>query len=115
MRKLAGLQSDLAATEDSNQSGRTDMYLIMNGVQGSLIPQLNRRRGGRATRDPSVQQAPVKKSLHDIKLAYSEFYLGLVLLQNYQTLNFTGFRKILKKHDKVHKEHTFVDKLGLSV
>lgn len=37
----------------------------------------------------------------DLKLAFSEFYLMLVLLQNYQTLNFTGFRKILKKHDKL--------------
>lgn len=36
-----------------------------------------------------------------MKLAFSEYYLGLILLQNYQTLNFTGFRKILKKHDKL--------------
>lgn len=40
---------------------------------------------------------------HDLKLAFSEFYLSLILLQNYQTLNFTGFRKILKKHDKIFK------------
>ena len=32
---------------------------------------------------------------------FSEFYLNLVLLQNYQQLNATGFRKILKKHDKL--------------
>lgn len=38
---------------------------------------------------------------HDLKLAFSEFYLSLILLQNYQTLNWTGFRKILKKHDKL--------------
>lgn len=42
-----------------------------------------------------------KKKLHDLKLAFSEFYLSLVLLQNYQRLNFTGFRKIFKKHDKL--------------
>ncbi|CAI5443978.1 unnamed protein product [Caenorhabditis angaria] len=36
-----------------------------------------------------------------LKLAFSEFYLGLVLVQNYQQLNGTGFRKILKKHDKL--------------
>ena len=41
------------------------------------------------------------KTHHDLKLAYSEFYLSLILIQNYQNLNFTGFRKILKKHDKV--------------
>lgn len=39
--------------------------------------------------------------LRDLKLALSEFYLSLILLQNYQNLNFTGFRKILKKHDKL--------------
>ncbi|KAK3921286.1 Xenotropic and polytropic retrovirus receptor 1 [Frankliniella fusca] len=44
--------------------------------------------------------APVRK-VQDLKLAFSEFYLGLILLQNYQNLNFTGFRKILKKHDKL--------------
>lgn len=41
-----------------------------------------------------------QKKLNDLKLAFSELYLLLVLLQNYQTLNATGFRKILKKHDK---------------
>ncbi|VDO10062.1 unnamed protein product [Rodentolepis nana] len=38
---------------------------------------------------------------YELKLALSEFYLSLVLLQNYQSLNYTGFRKILKKHDKL--------------
>lgn len=46
-------------------------------------------------------QAPVRK-VRELKLAFSEFYLSLILLQNYQNLNFTGFRKILKKHDKVN-------------
>ncbi|GFN77603.1 xenotropic and polytropic retrovirus receptor 1 [Plakobranchus ocellatus] len=41
------------------------------------------------------------RKLRDLKFSFSEFYLSLVLLQNYQTLNFTGFRKILKKHDKM--------------
>jgi xenotropic and polytropic retrovirus receptor 1 len=42
-------------------------------------------------------------SLQEFKLAFSEFYLSLILLQNYQSLNHTGFRKILKKHDKLLK------------
>ncbi|EDW37732.1 GL21369 [Drosophila persimilis] len=46
------------------------------------------------------KNVPARK-LQDLKLAFSEFYLGLILLQNYQNLNFTGFRKILKKHDKL--------------
>jgi SPX domain protein involved in polyphosphate accumulation len=41
------------------------------------------------------------RKLNDIKLAFSEFYLMLILLKNYQTLNYTGCRKILKKHDKL--------------
>lgn len=41
------------------------------------------------------------RKMQELKLAFSEFYLSLILLQNYQNLNFTGFRKILKKHDKV--------------
>ena len=41
------------------------------------------------------------EKMNDIKLAFSEFYLNIILLKNYQTLNFTAFRKILKKHDKL--------------
>jgi len=47
-----------------------------------------------------------KRKMMDMKLAFSEFYLSLILLQNYQNLNFTGFRKILKKHDKLLKTVT---------
>ncbi|XP_031627974.1 xenotropic and polytropic retrovirus receptor 1 [Contarinia nasturtii] len=46
------------------------------------------------------QQIPQRK-VQELKLAFSEFYLSLILLQNYQNLNYTGFRKILKKHDKL--------------
>lgn len=43
------------------------------------------------------------RTMKELKFAFTEFYLSLVLIQNYQQLNFTGFRKILKKHDKVLK------------
>lgn len=33
-------------------------------------------------------------------LACSEFYLSLIMLQNFQSLNYTAFRKICKKYDK---------------
>ena len=52
------------------------------------------------TREKQSQRVQYRKR-SDLKLAFSEFYLMLVLLRNYQTLNFTGFRKILKKHDKL--------------
>ncbi|XP_018563543.1 xenotropic and polytropic retrovirus receptor 1 isoform X2 [Anoplophora glabripennis] len=51
-------------------------------------------------KDGGGKKVPARK-LQDLKLAFSEFYLSLILLQNYQTLNHTGFRKILKKHDKL--------------
>lgn len=41
------------------------------------------------------------RKVQELRLAFSEFYLSLILLQNYQNLNHTGFRKILKKHDKL--------------
>jgi len=41
------------------------------------------------------------RKINDLKLAFSEFYLMIILLKNYQTLNYTGFCKILKKHDKL--------------
>ncbi|KAL7669793.1 hypothetical protein ACOME3_004740 [Neoechinorhynchus agilis] len=36
-----------------------------------------------------------------LKLGMSELYFMLVLIKEYRELNYTGFRKILKKHDKV--------------
>ncbi|KAJ8916912.1 hypothetical protein NQ315_013382 [Exocentrus adspersus] len=63
-------------------------------LKDSLIQiKLGKRKDGK-------RQVPTRK-LQDLKLAFSEFYLSLILLQNYQTLNHTGFRKILKKHDKL--------------
>lgn len=59
----------------------------------SVLPGLRQRH--------SDSERPTVKKIHEMKLAFSEFYLSLILLQNYQTLNFTGFRKILKKHDKL--------------
>ncbi|KAF5273321.1 hypothetical protein FQR65_LT04743 [Abscondita terminalis] len=52
------------------------------------------------SRKDGERRVPVRK-IQELKFAFSEFYLSLILLQNYQTLNFTGFRKILKKHDKL--------------
>lgn len=48
-----------------------------------------------------IKRAIPRRKVQELKLAFSEFYLSLILLQNYQNLNYTGFRKILKKHDKL--------------
>lgn len=61
-------------------------------------------KGGRLSGKRDVEGKNISgRKLQDMKLAFSEFYLSLILLQNYQNLNFTGFRKILKKHDKAIK------------
>ncbi|KAL5011684.1 hypothetical protein ScPMuIL_010235 [Solemya velum] len=62
---------------------------------------LRRRRSYALFKDKEDKGVAHARKLHDLKLAFSEFYLSLILLQNYQMLNFTGFRKILKKHDKL--------------
>lgn len=79
-RKYAGLQNELSEALDAEFKGKESKYKRKN--------LLHRRN------------VPIKK-LQELKLAFSEFYLSLILLQNYQNLNYTGFRKILKKHDKV--------------
>jgi len=48
-----------------------------------------------------VDDVRLPKSMRECQSAFAEFYLSLILLQNYQQLNSTGFRKILKKHDKL--------------
>ncbi|PAV58031.1 hypothetical protein WR25_18800 isoform B [Diploscapter pachys] len=61
---------------------------------------LFRRFGGGGNDDDRANKEATKTD-QQLKLAFSEFYLSLVLVQNYQQLNSTGFRKILKKHDKL--------------
>ncbi|XP_063729552.1 xenotropic and polytropic retrovirus receptor 1 homolog [Symsagittifera roscoffensis] len=54
-----------------------------------------------STKLQPAKSKDTRPKISDLKVAYSELYLSLILLQNYQSLNFTGFRKILKKHDKI--------------
>ena len=60
--------------------------------QDSAEKSKTRLFGGKDERSKNVQK---------LKFAFSEYYLNLVLIQNYQQLNNTGFRKILKKYDKL--------------
>ncbi|XP_017116596.1 xenotropic and polytropic retrovirus receptor 1 homolog [Drosophila elegans] len=53
-------------------------------------------RGSQSSEATGRQKPPEGK----LRLAMSEFYLSLIMLQNYQTLNMTAFRKICKKYDK---------------
>ncbi len=81
MRKFASLQHDLAAAFSMDVIGKPSFYTKNSRKQSP--------------------KKPSSKKLRKLEVAFSEFYLSLVLLQNYQTLNYSGFRKILKKHDKV--------------
>lgn len=88
-RKYVNLRTDLEtirAQEEGSQSGG-----MLSGI---------RKRRDKAVQFFGGRREPIRKS-QDLKLAFSEFYLSLILLQNYQNLNYTGFRKILKKHDKL--------------
>ncbi|KAL6489931.1 hypothetical protein MHYP_G00002760 [Metynnis hypsauchen] len=84
-RRFATLQNELQSSLDAQR-------------ESSRAPGLRRRR---AVFHLSQQERCKHRNIKDLKLAFSEFYLSLILLQNYQNLNFTGFRKILKKHDKI--------------
>ncbi|XP_045461774.1 xenotropic and polytropic retrovirus receptor 1 [Harmonia axyridis] len=79
-RKFASLQSEL-----SEAQGVEDFKQGKTSIRKNILRKKN---------------VPARK-IQELKLAFSEFYLSLILLQNYQNLNFTGFRKILKKHDKL--------------
>ncbi|KAM7378744.1 hypothetical protein PAMP_004343 [Pampus punctatissimus] len=80
---------------------------LQNELQSSLDAQRESTANGRGLRRRktvfalSQQERCKHRNIKDLQLAFSEFYLSLILLQNYQNLNFTGFRKILKKHDKI--------------
>nr|XP_061794884.1 xenotropic and polytropic retrovirus receptor 1 homolog isoform X1 [Nerophis lumbriciformis] len=85
-RRFATLQNELQSSLDAQRE------IATNG--GGL-----RRR--KTVFTLSQQERCKHRNIKDLQLAFSEFYLSLILLQNYQNLNFTGFRKILKKHDKI--------------
>lgn len=83
-RKFANLQSDLRESQDDK--------IKPKDASGNLKP----------VKRKILRKNTTTRKTQELKLAFSEFYLSLILLQNYQNLNYTGFRKIMKKHDKVY-------------
>lgn len=68
-----------------------------------LLPKQNRRSGSRGqetfhAESSHLSLAQIKQQLSD---AILDYYLYLQLLKNYRDLNVNGFRKIVKKFDKV--------------
>ncbi|KAL1482065.1 hypothetical protein MTO96_015099 [Rhipicephalus appendiculatus] len=93
-RKFSNLKSELNNYISKLESHRLSGSAAAGGGGGRL--------GLMKAFDRQAQEVKIHtRKIHDLKLAFSEFYLSLILLQNYQNLNFTGFRKILKKHDKL--------------
>ena len=90
--------SKLGLLRDKVVSG--NKKLMANVIESADAAQTFTQRIVEKNKQRQLKNQKYKKE-HDLKLAFSEFYLSLILLQNYQTLNNTGFRKILKKHDKV--------------
>ncbi|XP_032904677.1 xenotropic and polytropic retrovirus receptor 1 homolog [Amblyraja radiata] len=82
-RRLATLQIELESVFDAQRA-----IEARSGHWRSILLKAHRHRARH-------------KTMCDLKLAFSELYLSLVLLQNYQNLNLTGFTKILKKYDKM--------------
>ncbi|XP_022180680.1 xenotropic and polytropic retrovirus receptor 1-like [Myzus persicae] len=82
-RKFANLQSDLREAQDDKIKPKDS--------SGNLKP----------VKRKILRKNTTTRKTQELKLAFSEFYLSLILLQNYQNLNYTGFRKIMKKHDKL--------------
>jgi SPX domain protein involved in polyphosphate accumulation len=81
--------------------------LLINESEQSLLRQ-RRRRYEKIVRSNY-------RHIDDLKLAFSELYLLLVLLQNYQTLNHMGFKKILTKHDKLFHQINGIEWLKTNV
>lgn len=75
----------------------TRKFATLNSELKTALSERTRQKLKKDSRKNAIST----RKMHDFKTAFSEFYLSLILLQNYQSLNHTGFRKILKKHDKV--------------
>ena len=80
-RKIAALKSELSRQHElSAGKGRRDGG---GGGGGNFLTNLQ------GANKKVAAENPIRK-LQDVKLAFSEYYLSLVLLQNYQSLNYTG-------------------------
>lgn len=72
-----------------------------------LLSKRTRRHGSRGQETFQSQpfQLPLSQIRRQLSEAILDFYLYLQLLKNYRDLNVNGFRKIVKKFDKVLHQH----------
>uniref|UniRef100_A0A1S4GPK0 SPX domain-containing protein n=2 Tax=gambiae species complex TaxID=44542 RepID=A0A1S4GPK0_ANOGA len=72
-RKFANLRTELSETLEMEESTKMKKKDNLHKMKKNLLRKKN---------------VSVRK-IQELKLAFSEFYLSLILLQNYQNLNFT--------------------------
>ena len=109
VRKYNELEVEIANAGSERLQKVARSYSIVDpGIleDGALTPNHYNMNGGVKYRKKHAVQRIQK--LKEMKFIVSEFYLSLVLIQNFQQLNFTAFRKILKKHDKLFHTTTGV-------
>ncbi|XP_030555501.1 xenotropic and polytropic retrovirus receptor 1 homolog [Drosophila novamexicana] len=87
---FATCHQELSRVEDFFAHKLAEARRKLEEIRKQLISMQNNQRG------PGTRQ---------LGLACSEFYLSLIMLQNFQSLNYTAFRKICKKYDKYIKSN----------
>ncbi|XP_065829872.1 solute carrier family 53 member 1-like [Oscarella lobularis] len=114
--KFATLKSEAEKLKRLSLSGHQEVRITHEEAMDLWSNAVKVGKGGEKTKSvkrahPKHNRTRITKShvtsrLKALKLAFSEFYLDLILLQQYQVLNREGFRKILKKHDKEWRTST---------
>ncbi|CAG2122801.1 unnamed protein product, partial [Medioppia subpectinata] len=79
IRRFGDLKSELNSSQHLRQNGKDKMKQKDDKLFGLFDRQVINENNDRLNIDRKVS-----RKLHDLKLAFSEFYLALVLLQNYQ-------------------------------
>ena len=105
--KFDNLKSELEYLEENDRHDHSSftnrLFLRTFSTNEENLNDTSRYSQLRSTRKLKKHRS---RKLNDLKLALSEFYLMLILLKNYQSLNYDGFCKILKKHDKLFQMTT---------
>ena len=85
-RKFATLKSELATSSEPPPSDRGILRALGRKRKSTTQTGNEAQAASASSSHPRVPQ----RKIQELKLAFSEYYLSLVLLQNYQNLNFTG-------------------------